>query len=233
MSLHKDHRSRLRRRFLENGLDSFEDHEALEMLLYYCIARKDTNDLAHMLLDEFGSLPKVLSASPEQLQNVEGIGEYSAAYLAFINDFIRFVCAKKKNEDFTALDSLDDCGEYLYPRYLGRRNEIVTLLCLDGKCKVLGCKVVGEGSVNSAAVPIRRIVEMALQLNASTVVLAHNHPNGVAVPSVEDLSTTRILANALAAVDVILADHIIYADEEYISLRQSEYFPEGDVFSGV
>ena len=227
MSLHKDHRSRLRRRFLENGLDSFEDHEALEMLLYYCIARKDTNDLAHMLLAEFGSLPKVLSASPEQLRNIEGVGEYTATYLAFINDFTRFVCAKKKSEEFVALETLADCGEYLYPRYIGRRNEIVTLLCLDSKCKVLGCKVVGEGSVNSAAVPIRRIVETALQLNASTVVLAHNHPGGVAVPSAEDVSTTRMLANALAAVDVVLADHIIFADEECISLRTSEYFPEG------
>lgn len=227
MSLHKDHRSRLRRRFLENGLDSFEDHEALEMLLYYCIARKDTNDLAHMLLAEFGSLPKVLSASPEQLRNIEGVGEYTATYLAFINDFTRFVCAKKKSEEFVALETLADCGEYLYPRYIGRRNEIVTLLCLDSKCKVLGCKVVGEGSVNSAAVPIRRIVEMALQMNASTVVLAHNHPGGVAVPSAEDVSTTRMLANALAAVDVVLADHIIFADEECISLRTSEYFPEG------
>ena len=227
MSLHKDHRSRLRRRFLENGLDFFEDHEALEMLLYYCIARKDTNDLAHMLLDEFGSLPKVLSASPEQLRNIEGVGEYTATYLAFINDFTRFVCAKKKSEEFVALETLADCGEYLYPRYIGRRNEIVTLLCLDSKCKVLGCKVVGEGSVNSAAVPIRRIVETALQLNASTVVLAHNHPGGVAVPSAEDVSTTRMLANALAAVDVVLADHIIFADEECISLRTSEYFPEG------
>ena len=227
MSLHKEHRSRLRRRFLENGLDSFEDHEALEMLLYYCIARKDTNDLAHMLLAEFGSLPKVLSASPEQLRNIEGVGEYTATYLAFINDFTRFVCAKKKSEEFVALETLADCGEYLYPRYIGRRNEIVTLLCLDSKCKVLGCKVVGEGSVNSAAVPIRRIVETALQLNASTVVLAHNHPGGVAVPSAEDVSTTRMLANALAAVDVVLADHIIFADEECISLRTSEYFPEG------
>lgn len=233
MSLHKEHRKRLRRRFLENGLDGFEDHEALEMLLYYSIARKDTNEIAHLLLDEFGGLPQVLSAPPEQLQKIEGIGEYSAAYMSFINDFIRFVYSKKKEAEFTALQSLDDCGDYLYPRYLGRRNEVVYLLCLDGKCKVLGCKLVGEGSVNSAAVPIRKIVELALQLNASTVVLAHNHPNGVAVPSVEDLGTTRVLANALAAVDVILADHIIYADEEYISLRQSQYFPEGEVFSGV
>ena len=233
MSVHNEHRKRLRSRFLENGLDGFQDHEALEMLLYYSIARKDTNEIAHLLLDEFGSLPQVLSASPERLQKIDGIGEYSAAYISFINDFIRFVCTKKKEDDFTALESLDDCGDYLYPRYLGRRDEIVYLLCLDGKCKVLGCKVVGEGSVNSAAVPIRRIVEIALQLNASSAVLAHNHPNGVAVPSVADLATTRILANALAAVDVVLADHIIYADEEYISLRQSQYFPEGDVFTGV
>ena len=232
MSIHSGHRDRVRQRFLENGLDGFKEHEALEMLLYYCVSRKDTNEMAHMLLDEFGSLHKVLSATPTQLKNATGIGDYTATYLSFINDFVRYMSACKKDEEFSTLRTSEDCGEFLYPRYLGRRNEAVYLICLDAKFKILGCKLVGEGSVNSAAVPIRRIVELALQLNASTVILAHNHPSGVALPSGEDLNTTRVLAGALRAVDVALADHIIYADDEYISLRQSSYFPENDIFSG-
>ena len=228
MSLHKEHRKRLRRRFLENGLDGFEDHEALEMLLYYSIARKDTNEIAHLLLDEFGGLPQVLSAPPEQLQKIEGIGEYSAAYMSFINDFIRFVYSKKKEAEFTALQSLDDCGDYLYPRYLGRRNEVVYLLCLDAKRKVLCCQMVGEGSVNSAGVPIRRVVEMALAANATMVVLAHNHPSGIATPSYEDIATTRRIAAALDGVEIILADHIVVADDDFTSMVQSGYYRPGE-----
>ena len=113
------------------------------------------------------------------------------------------------------------------PFFYGRRNETVYLLCLDAKCKVLCCKEVGEGSVNSASVPIRRIVEMALGANATSAILAHNHPSGLAFPSDEDQLTTRQLAIALAAVDITLVDHMIIADDEFVSLRQSgRYNPD-------
>ena len=105
---------------------------------------------------------------------------------------------------------------------------MVFLLCLDAKCKVLACKEVGEGSVNSAAVPIRRIVEMALGANASTVVLAHNHPSGVALPSEEDRFTTHRLAMALRAVEIELTDHLVFADGDYVSLVHSGYYDPQD-----
>jgi len=125
------------------------------------------------------------------------------------------------------LSDVESCGDYLKHRFYGRRNETVYLLCLDAKCKVLACKEVGEGSVNSAAVPIRRIVEMALGANATSVVLAHNHPSGVAVPSGEDIQTTRRLAVALNAVDITLIDHIVVADDDYVSMLQSgAYHPD-------
>lgn len=233
MSVHKGHRERVRQRYTEEGLDGFKEHEALEMLLFYCLSRKDTNVLAHNLLDEFSSLPAVMSATPAQLTKVPGIGDSAALFINFINDFNRYVQVRKKETQCSALVSLDECGAYLYPKFLGRRNEVVFMLCLDSKCKILGCKLLGEGSVNSAAVPIRRIVEIALNINASTVVLAHNHPSGVALPSTEDVQTTRMLANALQAVDVLLADHIVYSDDEFISMRQSNYFAGEDVLSGL
>ena len=114
----------------------------------------------------------------------------------------------------------------MMPFFCGRRNETVYLLCMDAKCKVLCCKEVGEGSVNSAAVPIRRIVEMALGANATSVVLAHNHPSGYAIPSDEDYLTTRKLNGALAAVDILLADHLVVADDDFVSIRESgKYHP--------
>lgn len=233
MSVHEGHRQRVRQRYLDEGLDGFKEHEALEMLLFYCLARKDTNDLAHRLLEEFGSLPAVMCATPAQLSAVSGIGENAAVFLSFINDFNRFVQVRMTEDACKSLKTLDECGAYLLSKFFGRRNEVVHLLCLDSKCKILSCKMLGEGSVNSAAVPIRRIVEYALNMNASTVVLAHNHPSGVALPSVDDLNTTRVLANALQAVDVMLADHIICASNEFVSLCMSGYFSGEGVFSNL
>jgi len=119
------------------------------------------------------------------------------------------------------LTSIRRCGEYLLPFFFGRRNETVYLLCLDAKCKVLSCREVGEGSVNSANVPIRRIVEMALAANATSVILAHNHPSGIALPSPEDVTTTHRVAAALATVDIQLVDHIVVADDDFVSMVQS------------
>ena len=95
---------------------------------------------------------------------------------------------------------------------------------MDAKCKLLSCTMVGEGDVNSANIPIRRMVEIALAANATSVVLAHNHPSGIAVPSREDVLTTRQLATALGAMDIILADHIVVADEDFVSMVQSNYY---------
>lgn len=233
MAFHDGHRARVRQRYIEDGLDGFKEHEVLEMLLFYCLARKDTNELAHRLLEEFGTLQAVMSATPAQLAKVPGVGSAAGTFLAFINDFNRYMQVRKIEQQSSALLTIEACGEYLYPKFLGRRNEVVYMICLDSKCKILGCRLLGEGSVNSAAVPIRRIVELALNLNASTVVLAHNHPSGVALPSTDDVQTTRVLANALQAVDVLLADHMVFSDDEYISMRQSNYFAGEDVLCGL
>ena len=115
------------------------------------------------------------------------------------------------------------------PLFCGRRNETVFLLCLDAKCKLLCCREVSEGTVNAAGVSVRKIVEIALAINASTVILTHNHPSGLAMPSGEDLETTYRVAAALKAVDVILADHIIVSDDDYVSLRQSHLYEPRDI----
>ena len=132
------------------------------------------------------------------------------------------------NKSVNILKTIEQCGSYLLPFFANRRNEVVFLLCLDAKCKVLSCKEVGEGSVNSASVPIRRIVEMALGSNATSVILAHNHPSGLALPSGEDQLTTRRLAIALGSVDIELVDHLIVADNDFVSLRQSGCYHPGD-----
>ena len=220
MSIHDGHRQRLRERFCKEGLDHFSQVQVLELLLFYTIPRKDTNPLAHALLERFGSLSQVLEASLEELKKVPGISDNTAAFLHLITDVGRYYLVNRSIQ-CTILPTIEECAKYMVPFFFGRRVETVFLLCLDAKCKVLCCKEVGEGSVNSAAISVRKIVETALGANASTVVLAHNHPSGVAIPSAEDVHTTRRIAMALRAVEVTLADHIVVADGDYVSMAQS------------
>ncbi len=224
MSVHEGHRQRLRERFLKEGLDNFTDIQVLELLLFYCIPRQDTNVLAHALIDHFGGLPQVLEASPEELEKVKGIGQNAALLLNLIPAAGRYYSVERAKCTELPLLTIEDCGRYLLPFFHGRSKETVFLLCLDAKCKVLCCRLIGEGSVNSANVPIRRVVEVALAANATSVVLAHNHPSGLALPSGEDVATTRRVAIALDAVGIELVDHLVVADEDFVSMAQSGYY---------
>lgn len=226
MSIHDGHRQRLKERFRREGLDNFDEVNVLELLLFYCVPRVDTNPLAHALLEHFGSLAQVLDARVEELEKVPGVGPNVATFLSLLTEVGRYYQVRL-SEPGQILRSIDQCGKFMLPYFYGRENETVFLLCLDAKCKVICCKKVGEGSVNSANIPIRRIVEMALGANATTVVLAHNHPSGLAIPSADDIQTTQKVARALEAVEIILADHIVVSKEDFVSIVQSQYYTPG------
>ena len=222
-SLHAGHRDRLRQRFLKEGLDGFHEINALELLLFYCVPRKDTNDLAHRLLDRFGSYSNVLNAPYEDLKKVQGVSDYVATYLRLQGDAVRYYLTNRKI-DGTVVKTTADYGELLSAYFSGRSNEMVYLLCLDAKCKVICCREITEGSVNTAGISIRKVVDAALSSNATSVILAHNHPGGVAVPSGEDIHTTFQIYEALRAVDVILLDHVVVSDDDFTSMADSGLF---------
>lgn len=227
MAIHDGHRDRLKQRFLQEGLDNFSEVQVLEILLFYCIPRQDTNPLAHRLLNHFGTLSQVLEAPVEDLQKVPGIGSNAALFLSLVTAVSRYYQVNRTIQT-KILDTVDKCGYYLLPYFVGRRNETVFILCLDAKCKLLCCKEISEGSVNAAGISIRKVVEAALSTNATTVVLAHNHPSGIAIPSDEDVYTTHQIAAALEMVGVTLADHIVVSDDDFVSLMQSgRYSPGG------
>lgn len=228
MSIHRDHRQRVKNRFLKEGLENFDDLHILELMLFYCVPRKDTNILAHNLLERFGSLTKVMDATPEQLKNVEGVGEGVATFVQFLREFERVwqIC---RNQDVQIINSHADIQKCLLSVLDHQRNETVYILCMDAKRKVLCVEKVGEGSVNSANVPVRKIVEIALAYNATSVILAHNHPGGLAIPSPDDVTATKYVARALRAVEVELADHVVVADGDCVSLQMSGvYYPGVD-----
>ena len=220
MGVHDGHRDRLRQSYLEHGLMSMNDINALELLLFYAIPRRDTNEIAHRLLDRFGSLDGVFSASAEELQEVEGIGENAAALLTLIPEIMKKSRVSKARE-IRQIRSSDDAGAYLLPYFLNERDEVVYLLCLDSKRCVICCAEMGRGVVNSVDTGIRRIVEKALMVRASSVILAHNHPDGIALPSREDEVFTRALYNALETVGIRLEDHIITAEDDYTSMADT------------
>ena len=222
MGVHDGHRARMKARFVRNGLDNFDDHSVLELLLFYAVPRRDVNELAHALLDHFGTLDAVFEASCEDMMRVPGVGENVATLLTLIPQVgRRYQMAKRRQQ--TILRSSEDAGNYLVPLYLYERTEVVYLLCLDAKCKALCCVPVHRGSITVASISVRKIVQTALNQNAASVVLAHNHPSGYALPSQEDLDTTRTLQTALQSVGIVLADHIIVADDDYVSLADDGY----------
>lgn len=223
MSVHKEHRMRVKTRFQEQGLDVFNEHQVLELLLFYCIPRRDTNEIAHNLLNRFGTLAQVIDAPVKELEKVDGMGKSAALFLNLIKSVARYYLVNRVTQN-KILRTIDECGQYMLPYFNGRHRETVFLLCLDAKCKVLSCREVEEGSVNSAGISIRKIVDIALTENATSVVLAHNHPSGLALPSPEDVATTQKIAHALRLVDVILTDHIVVADDDYVSMVHSRCY---------
>ena len=225
MGIHDGHREKMRQRFLKRGLDAFADHEALELLQYYDIPRRDTNPIAHALMERYGSLSAVLTAPVEDLKKVEGVGESAAVLLKLAPQLYRKARLSDAEQE-TVLSSVERVGAYLLERFAGEKNEVVYQLCLDRKGKLLACKKLGEGGVASADLDIRRLVENALLTGASSVVLAHNHPSGVALPSRDDYAATDRAKTALAVVGVALADHIIVADGDFVSMSDSGYLTD-------
>jgi len=224
MGAHDGHRARKLEQFRTHGLDAFSDHEALELLLYYALPRVDTNRIAHDLMDRFGTLDAVFSATAAELSEVDGVGEHAAALLTLILPLVRRTRTSATRRPII-LSGTRAAGLYFTELFFGMRDERVYLACLDAKGKLLRCVCVSDGAVDAASFNLRRIVEAAFMSNASAVVLAHNHPSGVALPSEDDNSATASAWDALRKIGVTLADHIIVADNDYVSLRENGTLP--------
>ncbi len=222
MGVHDGHRERMRERFLKNGLEGFAEHEALELLLFYAIPQGNVNPLAHALIEEFGSLMNVLTAPVERLVKVKGVKERTAVLLRLSAGIARKARLEELEQE-TPLTSYDKLGEYLLELFSQERNEAVYMLCLDQKGKLLSRKRLGEGTASAVNLDVRKLAADALTASASAVVLAHNHPSGIALPSPEDRAATDRTRLALEAVGIRLEDHIIVADGDYVSLSQSGY----------
>lgn len=221
-NIHAGHRQRLRNRFIENGLDSFEDHNALELFLFYAIPNRDVNGLAHDLINEFGSLSAVFDASFEDLCKVTGISEYSATLIKLLPALAGRYEQGKVSADSIIFDSPEKIADYMSGIYFGKTNEELYMVCLDSACHLLKCVKLGSGEIDKVSVSYRSIAEKALALKAVNVILVHNHVSGIVAPSSQDVIFTSNVVSAMSNIGIRISDHIIMGNgKDFFSMRQS------------
>ncbi len=225
MNEHADHRQRMKDRFLENGLDIFDEHQVIELLLFFGIPRRDTNVIAHRLIKRFGSLRDVLDAPYEELLKVDGIGEHAATLIKLSAELSRRYLLSE-SLDTERFDTVDKLGKFLINLFLGKRNEEVYLLTFNGKMEMLSCDKLADGLSNLVSFSVKPLIESAILTHASGIVLAHNHPGGIASPSGSDISLTDQLMYMCDQISIPLIEHFVVAGNSYypiIKRRDDEY----------
>ena len=220
MGVHDGHRQRIRERFIFNELDSFNDITALELLLSFAIPRKDTNELAHALINKFGSLNGVMAASHQELLEINGIGENAAVLLRLVPQIYKKAAVSAANE-IKVLRYVSDIADYLRPRFMNEVDEVMYLLCIDNNANPISCIQLARGVGDYVETNIRKIAQLSISNRATRVVIAHNHPRGPALPSIEDDDVTRRVFHGLRSLGVPLSDHLIFFGDEYYSYLQS------------
>ena len=215
------HRERLRERFEKGGFTGFHDYEVLEMLLTFIFRQGDVKPLAKELIKTFGSFSRVLDASVVELENIKGMGKASALSLHAFRETMSYYFQNHATVDKEQITKMSALVEMLRASIGHKQNEILFAIFLNAKNEVLATKELGEGTVSQASAFPRKIVEEALKLKATSIILAHNHPGGVAEPSEHDESITTEIQKALALVEISLQDHLILANNEYYSFKRN------------
>lgn len=219
--IHDGHRKRMRQRYKNGGLKGFADHEVLELLLYYSVPQRDTNPIAHRLLDRFGTLKDVFCADIDRLTQVDGITENSAVLIRMIPEIMGR--AKVSESRDIPLDSAEKLCEFCKNLFFGESVEVAKIICLDSKLRVVGCEDLGSGSNLKTVFNSRDAVKASFKYNADIVVLCHNHPGGSSRPSNADLSSTTLIKNTLSSLGIRLLDHIIVGSDSVVSLKNEGF----------
>lgn len=221
-NLHEGHRQRVKEKFLKHGLDSFTDIQILETLLFYAVPKKDTNETAHLLLNTFGSFRKVFDADYEELIKVNGIGENAASLIKFFQmasrKYLELAYAENKDEVKNTPDVLMD---YCKRLFLGEKRELVYIIALDADLVIVGRELISDGDPDQVYIPYRKLTEFVHKTGVSRVALTHNHPNGMCLPSRNDVLTTAEVVELLDQICVEVVDHIVVGKGGASSMRNN------------
>lgn len=224
-NLHKDHRQRVRSRYLKEGAGAMADHNIVELLLFFGIPYKDTNDIAHELIERFGDLNGVLEAPFEELVKVRGVGENAATLITLVHDISGIYNERRilsVNED----NEQNDYKNFISLKYAGETKEMVYLVCLDSQGKIQRCVKICDGTPDSVTIDNRVIMETVIRFDSKNVVIAHNHANGFAVPSVADVTATRNIIPLLSGIGVNLVDHVIVSPDDVFSMATNHKYAD-------
>ena len=225
-NIHAGHRERLRNEFISAADPlNIPEHKLLEMLLFYGIPQKDTNPIAHELINRFGSFSAVFEADITELCKIKGMTKNAAALIKLILPVAK-TYVNKKYSDSQYLKTPEEVGSYIAKKYFAVNTERCSLICLNRMGKVLSYDILSEGDIDSVGISIRSIIERIIQTEATAIVLAHNHPGGIALPSPADVTITEAISKAMKTISVNFCDHIIIAENDYISMAQSSEYKE-------
>ena len=220
-NLHTGHRERIKENFLKRGLSGFQHHEIIELLLFFGIPMKDTNEIAHQLINSYGSISAVFNAHYEDLIKIKGMTKNAAILLTMLPEL--FTVYVNDVKDFATLDNINSINDYFVSAFFGVKNEEIKICCLDNDMKIKYCTTVIEGGIEKAKVDMRKLVETVFRANATYVIVAHNHPNGSPVPSEEDIVVTRAIKNTFDMLNIVLLDHIVVGKNAAVSMKQLGY----------
>lgn len=209
---HTGHRERMKQKLMQIGLENFQEHEMLEILLFFGIPYKDTNIMAHKLINKFGSFAGVLDASVEDLTEIKGMTKNAAILLHILPSFFREYKKSKTCAKNPIID-IDDILPLLEANLQYREMETFFVICLNAKQRIIAIVETGIAELSSVLISSRAVVEIALRYKATSIIVAHNHPSGHVFPSDSDISLTVELKHMLKSIDVELVDHIIIADD--------------------
>lgn len=221
VNLHEGHRKRMRERFRQSGFKDFNDHQMIELLLFYANPRKDTNELAHKIVDHFKSIAGIFDASYEELMSINGVSENTATLFKIIPGFLPVYYNSRS--DGKVYDNIDKLKELFKPHFIGLNHEEFRLACFDNNLRCVSNVLIAAGSPDSSPFEMRKITEEIFKANSSSVAIAHNHPKGVPSPSEEDVASTRYINATLKSLGINLLDHIIVGERSAVSMREMAY----------
>lgn len=223
-NLHSGHRQRVKKQFDENGFKGMNDHEVLEMLLFFGIPHKNTNELAHRLIQHFDGLPGVFAADRKELAGFKDMTENASYLIKMILPLYR-IYSEALFKEKPVLKTQEEVVAFLKNLYADKAHtECIYVLFFDSKNTLITYRILGEGDINSSVVDYRKLASMVLETKASSIVISHNHPHGISLPSGDDVNVTKVLVPFLDTLKVTLLDHIILAEDSYFSMAKSSRF---------